>query len=166
METSPMTIIVVAILALAAGLAMGILINRRFGHKTGLEEKLAEAEQRHADYRREVTEHFRETSERVHALTRNYKEVHDYLASSAIKLANADTREQLFSTTRITLPASEQAADAAADEHHVIDHERADHTTAAQPDGAIPDRESKPRREPDLTEMDEDDTKSDTEPQQ
>jgi len=115
----------VTLLALAVGIALGVLINKQLDpnrrKNSELEKKLAESEQRFADYQAEVTEHFTETSQRVHALTRNYKEVHDYLATSAIKLASPTISKQLFSATQITLPAHRQ--DSEPGDNDVIDHE-------------------------------------------
>lgn len=119
-------LIMVTLLALAVGIALGVLIakqldpNRR--KNSELAQKLAESEKRFSDYQNEVTEHFTETSQRVYALTKNYKEVHDYLANSAIKLASPTVSKQLFSSAQITLPGGRSESDDAED-HTVIDYQ-------------------------------------------
>ncbi|MGI1677250.1 MAG: YhcB family protein [Cellvibrionaceae bacterium] len=99
-------IITVFIAALLLGVGIGILFSRLFksisGNSTTLKEKLAEKEQQLADYQSDVTEHFLETSRRVNTLTKNYKDVHEYLATSAAKLANPDMNKDGFSA-QITL---------------------------------------------------------------
>jgi uncharacterized membrane-anchored protein YhcB (DUF1043 family) len=67
-----------------------------------LEKRLAEAERRLGEYQAEVSEHFVETSRRVNELTRNYKEVHEYLASSAMRLSNPAVGRQMQAAARIS----------------------------------------------------------------
>jgi uncharacterized membrane-anchored protein YhcB (DUF1043 family) len=96
----------IALLALIAGLAAGALLWRALGphqHRSrDLEKRLADAERRLGDYQAEVTEHFVETSRRVNELTRNYKEVHEYLASSAVKLSNPAVGRELRAAAQIS----------------------------------------------------------------
>lgn len=63
-----------------------------------LEARLQDAEESLANYQQEVTEHFAETAQLVNNLTQDYKEVHQHLAGSALKLANVDISRQLLST--------------------------------------------------------------------
>lgn len=87
---STFSVILIALPTFAIGIAIGALLWRKLGPQSRqsqeLEEKLRNAEQRLSTYQAEVAEHFLETSRRVNELTRNYREVHEYLASSAMKL--------------------------------------------------------------------------------
>nr|WP_237457588.1 DUF1043 family protein [Pseudomaricurvus sp. HS19] len=61
-----------------------------------LEQRLQNTEEKLRNYQQEVTEHFMETSQLVNRLTHSYKEVHEHLASSALKLTNPDISRQLI----------------------------------------------------------------------
>lgn len=86
------TVIIVAVVGFIAGGLIGVFGFQRFGRQglrnQDLAKKLADAEQEMKDYQANVTEHFEETSRRVNTLTKSYKDVHEYLASSAMKLTN------------------------------------------------------------------------------
>ncbi|MFT5420818.1 MAG: uncharacterized membrane-anchored protein YhcB (DUF1043 family) [Candidatus Endobugula sp.] len=94
------TMLIVAGTAFIAGGLLSLLLNRSFSsseQKTRtLETRLQHAEESLADYQEEVTEHFAETAQLVNNLTQNYKEVHQHLAGSALKLANVDISRQLL----------------------------------------------------------------------
>lgn len=60
-----------------------------------LETQLQETEERLREYQQDVTHHFVETSKLINNLTRSYREVHEHLASSALKLGNADLSKQI-----------------------------------------------------------------------
>jgi uncharacterized membrane-anchored protein YhcB (DUF1043 family) len=57
-------------------------------------ERLQEAEQELSSYRDDVTKHFTETSRLVNNLTQSYRDVHEHLASSAMKLTNPAISQQ------------------------------------------------------------------------
>ncbi len=99
-------VIFIFVIALIIGTGLGVLLSRVFksisGNTETLKEKLAKTEEQLADYQVQVTEHFLETSRRVNTLTKNYKEVHEYLASSAAKLANPNMNKDGFAA-QITL---------------------------------------------------------------
>jgi uncharacterized protein len=95
-------LLIVATAAFVVGCLLSLVLNRSFSaseQKTrSLESRLQEAEKSLADYQQEVTEHFSETAKLVNNLTQNYKEVHEHLAGSALKLANVDISRQLLSS--------------------------------------------------------------------
>ena len=64
-----------------------------------LESKLQETEEQLKSYQQEVTDHFAETATLVNQLTQSYRDVHEHLASDALKLANVDISRQLLSDT-------------------------------------------------------------------
>lgn len=96
------TLLITAITTFIIGGLLSLLLNRSFSsseQKTRtLETRVQDAEESLATYQQEVTEHFAETAELVNNLTKNYKEVHEHLAGSALKLANVDISRQLLST--------------------------------------------------------------------
>jgi len=90
-----------AVIGLVAGLLLGILLTRTSSSGKQLhsvEAQLEQTEQNLNNYQQEVTEHFAETAKLVNDLTRNYRDVHEHLAGSALKLANIDISRQLLST--------------------------------------------------------------------
>ncbi|NIB41871.1 YhcB family protein [Pseudomaricurvus alkylphenolicus] len=94
------TLILTAIVALVAGGAIGALLFKSLApqeqQNRELESRLQKAENKLTDYQQEVSEHFAETSQLVNNLTQSYKEVHEYLANSALKLTNPDISRQLI----------------------------------------------------------------------
>lgn len=105
---STFAVLLIALLMLAVGIALGAFLWRKFGpqsqHSRELEEKLKEAEQRLSQYQSEVAEHFLETSRRINELTRNYKEVHEYLASSAMRLTTPSLGKEIKVAGEISWP--------------------------------------------------------------
>lgn len=97
--------VVIALLALVTGAVLGVFLWRSFGphqnRNRDLEKRLEMAEQRLGDYQSDVTEHFVETSRRVNELTRNYRDVHEYLASSAVKLTTPSVGREMRAAAQI-----------------------------------------------------------------
>ncbi len=86
-----------AIGCLAAGAAGGWLLRIMLDPS---EQKLRDAETRIRaseaaleDYRRQVTEHFRGTADRVNRLTEDYRELHSHLAEGAMGLCSPSGSE-------------------------------------------------------------------------
>jgi uncharacterized membrane-anchored protein YhcB (DUF1043 family) len=96
------TLLITAVTTFIIGGLLSLLLTRSFSsneQKTRtLESRVEEAEASLANYQQEVTEHFAETAQLVNNLTQNYKEVHEHLAGSALKLANVDISRQMLST--------------------------------------------------------------------
>lgn len=61
-----------------------------------LESQLLDAETKLSDYQQDVTHHFVETSQLINNLTNSYRDVHEHLASSALKLGNPDLSRQIM----------------------------------------------------------------------
>lgn len=104
---STFSVILIALITLLIGIALGAALWRKLGTQSQsreLEEKLKEAEQRLSLYQAEVAEHFLETSRRVNELTRNYKEVHEYLASSAMRLTTPALGHEIQVAAQISWP--------------------------------------------------------------
>ena len=90
----------VAIILVALGGIAGALFMRFWGPQVkanrDLENKLKEAENQLVSYREEVTQHFTETSRLVNNLTQSYRDVHEHLANSAMKLTSPTISQQFF----------------------------------------------------------------------
>lgn len=116
---STASVVIIALLALLVGAITGALLWRSYGPQTSgkqdLEKRLEDAERRLGDYQNEVTEHFVETSRRVNALTRNYKDVHEYLASSAVKLTTPSLGREMRAAAQISWSEDQTAAGAQAE---------------------------------------------------
>ena len=93
-------VIVTACVTLLTGIVIGALLNRLASPQAqksrDLENALKRAEDQLSTYQQEVTEHFAETAKRVNHLTQSYREVHEQLASDALKLANVEISRQLL----------------------------------------------------------------------
>ena len=105
---STATAIGIAIIMLLLGGAIGALLYRSF-HPDGkrnpeLQTKLEAAEKKYSDYQQDVSDHFHETARRVNDLTKHYRDVHDYLASSATKLTNPEMSREFIEGAQRHLP--------------------------------------------------------------
>jgi uncharacterized membrane-anchored protein YhcB (DUF1043 family) len=96
------TLLIVAATAFIVGCLLSLLLTRSLSSSEKksrtLETRLKETEEKLNGYQQEVTDHFSQTAELVNNLTQNYKEVHEHLAGSALKLANVDISRQLLSS--------------------------------------------------------------------
>ena len=73
-----------------------------------LEQRLEQAEDKFKNYQQEVSEHFSNTAALVNNLTQNYKEVHEYLADSALRLSNAEHSRAFLESANSQLPKDAQ----------------------------------------------------------
>lgn len=94
------TLILTGLICALGGAVAGVLLNRTLQpqqqQNRELEQRLQQAEQKLNDYQSEVTEHFAQTSQLVNNLTQSYKDVHEHLANSALKLTSADISRQML----------------------------------------------------------------------
>ncbi|WP_237066228.1 YhcB family protein [Microbulbifer guangxiensis] len=96
---STSVLILVGILGVALGALLAFLAVRgRSGvdRTQELEARLHEANKKLEDFQLQVNEHFDQTSQLVHNLTESYREVHEYLANSAMRLSNQDIGRQML----------------------------------------------------------------------
>ncbi|WP_439133196.1 YhcB family protein [Pseudomaricurvus sp.] len=117
------TLIITAIAALLIGGALGAILTKSLHpdekQNRELENRVNKAEDKLKDYQQDVTEHFAQTSQLVNSLTQSYKEVHEYLADSALKLTNPDISRQLIDAADgKLLPASSKAKDTSSRDEH------------------------------------------------
>lgn len=94
------TLIGIAIAALVVGCILGLVLSKTLSPQEqkarSLESKLQDSEKKLSAYQQEVTEHFAQTAKLVNSLTQSYRDVHEHLASDALKLANVDISRQLL----------------------------------------------------------------------
>jgi uncharacterized membrane-anchored protein YhcB (DUF1043 family) len=80
-----------AVGGLGLGLLLGFVLTRSGSRREAtrvreLEEQLGRAEAEHSQYQAQVSQHFVETSRRLHDLTLQYKSVYEHLADGARRL--------------------------------------------------------------------------------
>ena len=105
-------LVITGSICLLAGAGLGVLIAFIFrstilGHD--LEQRLHEAEGTMQGYQRDVAEHFAQTSELINNLTHAYREVHEHLASGALKLATPAISRQILDSANTNLSGNSKA---------------------------------------------------------
>ena len=97
---STLTIIITAATFFLIGAGLGHLFARQ--NQTGnqsvkdVEKKLAESERQLKRYQQEVTEHFLKVSHLTTSMSQSYRQIHEHLATSAIRLASPEIGRQLL----------------------------------------------------------------------
>jgi uncharacterized membrane-anchored protein YhcB (DUF1043 family) len=99
MDSSITDMTLVAVGSGIIGFIIGALIMRglRPKNQRQLESQLEDIEQKLRQKNAQIAEHFTHTASLVSNLTRNYRDLHDYLASSAQQLGNIDIQPVLLS---------------------------------------------------------------------
>ena len=116
------TLILAVAIALIVGALIGALLLKGLSpqekQNRSLETRLQKAENQLREYQQDVSEHFAETSQLINTLTQSYRDVHEHLATGALKLTNPDISRQLIdagkgnlmlSTSRNRKPDDEEA---------------------------------------------------------
>jgi len=104
---STLTIILTAATFFLIGAGLGHLFARQ--NKSGdhsvrdLEKKLAHSERQLKRYQQEVTEHFLKVSHLTTSMSQSYRQIHEHLATSAIRLASPEIGRQLLKSGGIDL---------------------------------------------------------------
>ncbi|WGL17966.1 DUF1043 family protein [Microbulbifer bruguierae] len=96
---STSVLILVGVIGLALGAILAFVATRsrqNSDRSQELELRLREANAQLEDFQLQVNEHFDQTSQLVHNLTQSYKEVHEYLANSAMRLSSQDIGRQML----------------------------------------------------------------------
>lgn len=95
-----LTSILIAAAFFAIGAAVGHLFSKKAdqGDKSvrDLEKRLEKSEQKLKRYQQEVTEHFVAVSHLTSNVAQSYKQIHEHLATSAIRLASPEVGRQLL----------------------------------------------------------------------
>ena len=96
---STSVLILVGVFGLALGALLAFLAVRgrnNVDRTQELELRLREANNKLEDFQLQVNEHFDQTAQLVHNLTESYREVHEYLANSAMRLSSQDIGRQML----------------------------------------------------------------------
>ena len=96
---STSVLILVGVIGLGLGALLAFLATRsrqNIDRTQELELRLKEANTKLEDFQLQVNEHFDQTSQLVHNLTQSYREVHEYLANSAMRLSSQDIGRQML----------------------------------------------------------------------
>ncbi|MDG1818306.1 MAG: DUF1043 family protein [Porticoccaceae bacterium] len=95
-----LTSILIAAGLFLAGVAVGHFFSKKVdqGDKSvrDIEKKLEKSEQKLKRYQQEVTEHFVAVSHLTSNVAQSYKQIHEHLATSAIRLASPEVGRQLL----------------------------------------------------------------------
>lgn len=85
---------------LALGIFLGVIFSRRSGENTTrikeLESQIIAIEERHEQYKGDVSEHFGVTSELVQQLTKSYRDVYQHLAMGAQDLCTTEVANRML----------------------------------------------------------------------
>lgn len=97
------TQLIIAAIALLLGGAIGHFTSRgrRASSATAreLRERLAQSEQRFQDYQHEVGSHFVQLSQLNANMAQSYREMHEHLAASAVRLAGPEVAQKLLNSS-------------------------------------------------------------------
>jgi uncharacterized membrane-anchored protein YhcB (DUF1043 family) len=92
--------LIIGLSCLAAGLLLGFILARALHPKEQqrkeLENNLQQAQEQIKDYQQDVTDHFLKTSELVNNLSQCYRDVHEHLATGAMRLTNTEISRQMI----------------------------------------------------------------------
>mgnify|MGYP000011001966 FL=1 len=105
------TLIITALVCGLSGCALGALLTRSSQpqqQSRDLEQRLQQAEDKLGDYQKEVSDHFAQTSQLVNGLTQSYKDVHEYLANSALKLTDPAISQRMLEAAQGNLNEGEE----------------------------------------------------------
>ncbi|MDG1474230.1 MAG: DUF1043 family protein, partial [Porticoccaceae bacterium] len=94
------SVLLVAVCAFVAGAILALNIFRPTNQKTSdtveLQGKLDKSNQQLKRYQQEISEHFITVSHLTANITQSYRQIHEHLASSAIRLASPEIGKQLL----------------------------------------------------------------------
>lgn len=105
-------VVITGLICLLAGAGLGVAVAYIFRAKIlgrDLEQRLHQAENSLQGYQRDVAEHFAQTSQLVNNLTSAYREVHEHLASGALKLATPAISRQILDSANSNLSGDTKA---------------------------------------------------------
>lgn len=106
------TLVFTSLVSILAGAGLGAFLLYLFRaqvYSRELEQRLHEAENTLQSYQRDVAEHFAQTSQLVNNLTQSYRDVHEHLANSALKLATPAISRQILESANNTLLGTEKS---------------------------------------------------------
>lgn len=96
------TLVFTGFFFLLCGTALGAFLLHIFRsniYSRELEQRLHEAESSLQSYQRDVAESFSQTSQHIHSMTQAYRDMHEHLASSALKLATPEISRKILESS-------------------------------------------------------------------
>lgn len=93
------TLIIVAVVTLLIGAAVGVVVGRMWvlpEQQKSLEKQLNTAQRSLDTYQQDVAKHFLETANKVSDLSQSYRDLHDHLSTGALSLANTEIGRELI----------------------------------------------------------------------
>jgi uncharacterized protein len=96
------TLVFTGFFFLLCGTALGAFLLHIFRsniYSRELEERLNEAESSLQSYQRDVAESFVQTARHIQAMTQSYRDMHEHLANSALKLATPEISRQILESS-------------------------------------------------------------------
>lgn len=121
---TPPMIWVVAAAIFCVGVLVGVALPRASqerGRTRELESQLQASRQELATYHDQVTQHFVQTADLLHAMTANYRVVYEHLADGAQRLCNGQVRTLSAAALRERLLPQESTEPLAAEPHNSHD---------------------------------------------
>ena len=113
------SLLVAALVALAVGTGLGVLLSRRFSvdgkKQRELERSVDKLLQQQKDYQHEVVAHFTDTAKLLNNLAESYRDVHNHLAKGASDLCADETGSILHAIPDAALPQVEGSSPAASE---------------------------------------------------
>lgn len=106
------TLIITGLISLVVGAGLGAFLLYLFRaqvYSREIEQRLHEAEGTLQSYQRDVADHFAQTSQLVNNLTQSYRDVHEHLANSALKLATPAISRQILESANQHLTGTEKS---------------------------------------------------------
>ncbi len=98
------TLVFTAIFFLLCGGALGaFLLHIRRASSRELEQRLHDSESTLQSYQRDVAESFSQTANHVHELTQSYREMHEHLANSALRLTTPEISRRILDSANHNL---------------------------------------------------------------
>jgi len=97
------TLVFTGFFFLLCGTALGAFLLHIFRsniYSRELEERLNEAESSLQSYQRDVAESFVQTASHIQSMTQAYREMHEHLANSALKLATPEISRQILESSQ------------------------------------------------------------------
>lgn len=83
------------LIGLIFGLLLGQLFSPRAKDKQEMRSQLFNAQQQLRDYQEEVSEHFEKTSELFNKMSHSYRDIHEHMASGAMRLGSTDSSRRM-----------------------------------------------------------------------
>lgn len=93
------TLIILGVVMLITGAVIGVVVGRTWvpsEQQRDLEHRLVSAKEELDEYQQDVAKHFMATSKKVSDLTQSYRDLHEHLATGALRLTSTEIGKELI----------------------------------------------------------------------